>query len=86
MRCITGPPVPLPASKTTRMRRGKWNCAETSATYGVTTSAVDSVPSPVARIAAVDHAADFLDGRAMNRGGAADGFEAVELGSDCGCR
>src|ERR1035438_6009771 len=48
-RCATGPPTPLPASTTTRIRRGKWNCAATSSTYGVAMSAVVSLPAPRSR-------------------------------------
>src|ERR1022692_2507100 len=79
-RCITGPPVPLPASMTTLMRRAKWNCAAISLTYGSATSTVCSLPAPVRKIAPLDQPPDLLDLFAMNRGRPAHDLETVVLG------
>ena len=59
---------------------GSGTATATSSTYGVTTSAVVSQPAPLSQIAGFDHAAQFLNGLAVDGGSAANGLEAVELG------
>ena len=81
---MTGPPVPLPASIDTRMRRAKVELrgdlldVRRDHVGGV----LGGIPGNLAarEVAGFDHAAKLLDGLAVDGGTAADGFEAVELG------